>query len=65
MYTLKRLTIGAPNYTINFPFISKEKLMFFKYPNIYARDIFSPQSISGGCSVEVIQIYSTTNIYEI
>ena len=33
--TLKCLSIGTPN-TINFPFVSNEKLMFFKCPSIQA-----------------------------
>ena len=34
-YTLKCLSIGTPK-TINFPFVSNGKLMFFKCPNIQA-----------------------------
>ena len=33
--TLKCLSIGTPN-SINFPFVSNEKLMFFRCPSIQA-----------------------------
>ena len=33
IYTLKCLSIGTPK-TINFPFVSNEKLMFFRCPSI-------------------------------
>ena len=35
--TLKCLSIGTPK-TINFPFVSNEKLMIFRCPNIQAHD---------------------------
>ena len=35
--TLKCLSIGTPK-TINFPFVSNEKLMIFRCSNIQARD---------------------------
>ena len=33
--TLKCLSIGTPK-TINFPFVSSGKLMFFRFPNVQA-----------------------------
>ena len=35
VYTLKCLSIGTPN-AINVPFVSNEKLMFFRCPSIQA-----------------------------
>ena len=35
LYTLMCLSIGTPK-AINFPFVSNEKLMFFRCPNIQA-----------------------------
>ena len=35
MYTLKCLSIGTPK-AINFPFVSNEKLKFFRCPNVQA-----------------------------
>ena len=37
LLTLKCLSIGTPK-TINFPFVSNEKLMIFRCPNIQAHD---------------------------
>ena len=37
IYTLKCLSIGTPK-TINFPFVSNEKLMIFRCSNIQAHD---------------------------